>query len=134
MIKKTLIPLFSALIIFLFIDVLQAQTFYFCEGVDKSGYPITESDVFNIPSSGGFLYFLTRLPYDLNCRSVRYEIYKIDSRGYETYFDTQYQDTEKDWQWFWKKYTFYSTGRYNVYVYDCYDYLLTSGSVKINWQ
>ena len=111
-----------------------AQTLYFCEGVDDSGYPITESSVFNIPRSGGYLYFLTRLPYDLNCRSVRYEIYKVDSYGYENYYDTKYQDTQRDWRWFYYKYTFYDSGKFNVYVYDCTDYLLTSSTLRIQYK
>jgi hypothetical protein len=75
-----------------------------------------------------------RLPYSINCREVRYEIYKVGRSGRETYDNTIYQDTERDWSWFWKKVTFYDVGKYNVYVYDCYDYLLTSGSVRTQYR
>jgi len=84
--------------------------------------------------SGGYLYFLVRLPYAISCRSVRYEIYKVDRYGYESYSNTIYQDTERDWTWFWKEVTFYDDSKYNVYVYDCYDYLLTSGSLRIQYR
>jgi hypothetical protein len=132
---KKLSVLFLFYLVFLGITgETSAQTLYFCEGVDSDGYPITESSVFNIPRSGGYLYFLTRLPYDLNCRSVRYEIYRVDSYGYENYYDTKYQDTQRDWRWFWLKYTFYDTGKFNVYVYDCTDYLLTSSTVRIQYK
>jgi hypothetical protein len=113
---------------------LKSQTLYFCEGVDKDGYPQTESSVFNISRDGGYFYFLVRLPYAINCKSVRYEIYKENSSGGEVYDNTIYQDTERDWVWFWKQVTFYSPGRYNVYVYDCYDYLLTSSSVRVQYR
>lgn len=113
---------------------LKAQSLYFCESVDKDGYPIGESTVFNIPSSGGYLNMLVRLPYSLDVTSVRYEIYKVDRSGNESYDNTIYQDTERSWVWFWKQVTFYQTGTYNVYVYDPSNYLLTSGTIKINYR
>jgi hypothetical protein len=134
MYKKLSLFIFAVITLLSLAGEAKSQTFYFCEGVDSDGYPITESSVFNISRSGGYLYFLTRLPYDLNCRSVRYEIYKVDSYGYENYYDTKYQDTQRDWRWFWLKYTFYDSGKFNVYVYDCGDYLLTSGSVRIQYR
>lgn len=112
----------------------KAQNIYFCEDVDRDGYPITESSVFNISSGGGYFDVLVRLPYTVNCSSVRYEIYKEDSYGHENYSTTIYQDTQRDWVWFYKQITFYDSGRYNVYVYDCSDYLLTSGSVRIQFR
>jgi len=112
---------------------LKAQSLYFCESVDGDGYPVGESTVFTIPSAGGYLNVLVRLPYALDVYSVRYEIYKIDSYGNETYDNTIYQDTEKNWVWFWKQITFYKAGRYSVYVYDSNNYLLTSGSIKIQY-
>jgi len=113
---------------------LKSQTLYFCESVDRGGYPVTESSVWNISRDGGYFDFLVRLPYDLNCRSVRYEIYKVDSYGSEVFDNTITQDTERDWRWFWKQVTFYSTGKFNIYVYDCNDYLLASGSVRIQYR
>lgn len=110
---------------------LKAQSLYFCESVDKDGYPVGESSVFTIPSSGGYLNMLVRLPYSVDVYSVRYEIYKVDSYGGETYDNTIYQDTEKNWVWFWKQVTFYKSGEYNIYVYDSNNYLLTSGSIRI---
>lgn len=113
---------------------LKAQSLYFCESVDADGYPIGESTVFNIPSAGGYLNMLVRLPYSLDVTSVRYEIYKVDRSGNESYDNTIYQDTERSWVWFWKQVTFYQTGTYNIYVYDPSNYLLTSGTIKINYK
>ncbi len=106
-----------------------AQTLYFCEDVDKDGYPVNESSVFNIPDDGGYLYVLVRLPYEVDCRSVSMEIYRNGS-----YDNTIYVDTEKNWTWFWKKITFYKSGSYSVYVDDCNDDELTSGDVKIKFR
>lgn len=106
-----------------------SQTLYFCEGVDADGYPITASKTFNISSSGGYLYALVRMPYEIGCRSIRLEIYRDGA-----YDNTIYIDTETNWTWFWKKITFYKNGNYSFDVYDCYDYLLTSGNVRINYK
>ena len=106
-----------------------SQSIYFCEGVTDDGYPITESSTFNIGSGGGYVYVLVRLPYEIACRSVRLEIYRNGA-----YDNTIYVDTEKNWVWFWKKVTFYDSGNFTVYVYDCFDYNLTSGSVRINFR
>jgi len=129
--KKKLVLILGAVIFSLFFitESASSQTMYFCEGVDKSGYPITESSVFNISSSGGYLYVLVRLPYEIACRSVKLEIYRNGN-----FDNTIYIDTEKNWEWFWKQITFYKTGNYKIYAYDCFDYLLTSGSVKINYK
>ena len=116
------------LLLMLFFGTVEAQTIYFCEGVDKDGYPITESSSFTIPSDGGYLYVLVRLPYEIDCYSVAFDIYRDGE-----YDNTIYVDTETNWVWFWKKINFYKIGTYKFYVYDCYDVLLTTGSVDINY-
>jgi hypothetical protein len=129
MIKKLLSAVFIVLAFLVLSESSKAQTIYFCEGVDDSGYPITESSVFNISRDGGYLYVLVRLPYEVACRSVRFEIYKGGD-----YDNTIYLDTEKNWTWFWKKITFYQQGRYTIYAYDCFDYMVLSGSVTIQFR
>ncbi|MCI0449183.1 MAG: hypothetical protein L0Y79_05260 [Chlorobi bacterium] len=129
MYKKITAILFLALAFFVLGSESNSQTIYFCEGVDDNGYPITESDVFNISRDGGYLYVLVRLPYEVACRSVRFELYKDGN-----YDNTIYLDTEKNWTWFWKKITFYKSGRFTVYAYDCFDYMLVSGSVRIQFR
>ena len=134
MIKKLFLAMFLMIALFAFANITKAQTLYFCEDVDKQGYPITESNVFNISSSGSYLYFLVRLPYTISCYSVRYELYNVDYDATETYYTTIYQDTETDWVWFYKKVDFYDPGFYNVYVYDCNDYVLTSNTIRIKYR
>ena len=112
----------------LLISNLNAQTMYFCEGVDDDGYPITEASSFTIPDDGGYLYALIRLPYEIGCKSVRFEIYRNGD-----YDNTIYLDTEYDWTWFWKQINFYKRGTYEFYVYDCDDYELTRGEVRIDY-
>ena len=133
MIKKLLTASFFALTLFIFSKGLFSQTLTFCESVDNNGNPNSPSAVFNIGSNGGYLDMLVSIPYDLNCKSVRYEVYKLDSYGSEIYSTTIYQDTQRDWRWFWKEITFYDSGKYHIYVYDSNDYLLTSGSVQIQF-
>ncbi|MBK8982779.1 MAG: hypothetical protein IPM38_10785 [Ignavibacteria bacterium] len=110
-----------------------SQTLYFCEDVDSEGYAISESSVFNISSKGGFLKFLTRLPYSIGTTSVSYEIFLVDTEGNEKYESTIYQDVEKSWTWFWKEVTFYNAGRYNIYVYDGDKNFLTSSQIRIQY-
>jgi hypothetical protein len=129
MIKKILTVSFLMLVFFAFTENSSSQTMYFCEGVTSDGYPQTESSVFNIGSGGGYVYVLVRLPYEIACRSVRFEVYRNGE-----YDNTIYLDTEKNWVWFWKQVTFYKSGNYTVYAYDCFDYMLTSGSVKIQYK
>ena len=113
-----------------------AQNLYFCEGVDDDGYAIKSSSVFDIPDDGGYLYFLVRMGSgnEIECDEVLYDIYKVSSSGKEIFDNTIYQDVETDWNWFWKKITFYDPGSYKVYVYDEDWKLLTSGNVRINYR
>lgn len=128
--KKTLLLsfLFVAAVL-IFSNQSSAQSLYFCEGVDADGYAITPSSTFNISRDGGYLYVLTRLPYQLNCKSASLVIYRNDA-----YDNTIYIDTERNWTWFWKQVTFYKAGDYDIYVYDCDDNLLTSGYLRINFK
>jgi len=134
MINKSINILFIVFTLFVFSKGLFAQSLTFCESVDNNGNPNSPSTVFDIGNNGGYLDMLVNIPFDLNCRSVRYEVYRVDSYGSEVYNTTIYQDTQRDWRWFWKEITFYDAGKYNVYVYDSNDYLLTSGSVQIQFR
>lgn len=127
--KKLIAIAFLALAFLAVSEKSNAQSIYFCEGVTSDGYATGESSVFNIGRDGGYLNVLVRLPYEVACRSVRFEIYRNGD-----YDNTIYLDTEKNWVWFYKEITFYKTGNFSVYVYDCFDYLLTSGSVKIQFR
>jgi hypothetical protein len=129
MIKKILTITFVALTILIVSDVVNAQKLYFCTEVDKDGYAVDPSSSFTIKNEGDWVKFLVRLPYEINSREVRYVIYRNDS-----YDNTVYQSVERDWVWFWKKIEFYKSGTYDVYVYDSYDVLLCSGTVRINWR
>jgi hypothetical protein len=109
------------------IDSSYSQSIYFCEGVDDEGEPINESSQFTIPEDGGFLYVLVKLPNEVDCRSVSFEIYRNDD------FDNTIEvDTQKNWAWFWKKINFYKSGEFTIEVYDCNDELLVAGSVDID--
>jgi hypothetical protein len=111
-----------------------SQTLYFCENVDANGYAIAPSSVFSINSSGGFLYFLVRLPYEFGSTGIAYDIYRVDSYGGESFDNTINQDAQKNWTWFYQKVNFYKAGLYNVYVYDGDRNFLTSGQVSIQYK
>ncbi len=106
-----------------------AQTLQFCEGVSNDGYAITPSNHFYIQPGGGYLYVLVNLPYDVDCTSVRYEIY-LDNK----YNSTINQEVQTNWQWFWEKITFTTPGIYTVYCVDCNDIAVPIGKVKIEIQ
>jgi hypothetical protein len=130
--KKILTVLFFLAVLFVISKTSFSQTLYFCEGVDDNGYPITQSSTFYIPSGGGYFYFLVRLPYEINCTYVSYELYEVDEYGNETYNTTgDHTGLTKSWVWFWKKVTFYKSGYYHVYVRDCFNYVLTDAYVTI---
>jgi len=121
------------LVLFPFPGSSYSQSIYFCEDVDDDGYAINSSSVFNIPDDGGYLTVLTRLGYEVDCDEVLFDIYRVDSRGKETFDNTIYMDVEPDWIWFWKHITFYDPGTYKIYVYDEDSNLITSGKVKVKY-
>lgn len=132
--KKLYTLVYALALIFALNSFAHAQTLSFCEDVDSKGTPIGYSSTFNIGSGGGYLYFLVNLPYKLNSRSVKYDIFKLDSYGNEKFDNTIYQDTELSWDYFYKQVTFYSSGTYNIYVYDTSDYMLASGQIRIQYR
>jgi len=131
--KKTLLT--AVLIVaalFVMRNSARSQELYFCEGVTDNGQPTNQSATFNIPSGGGYFYFLVKLPYAVGCTYVDYNIYTVDSRGNENYNTTINQsDMGTDWTWFWKKVTFYDAGYYRVEVLDCSGYSLVSRYVTV---
>lgn len=110
-----------------------SQSLQFCEDVSSDGDPISSSSVFNIGTKGGFLKFLTKLPYRVGTSSVYYEVYRIDGDGNEKYDNTIYQDVDPSWTWFWKEVTFYDAGRFNIYVYDSAKNFLASSQIRIQY-
>ncbi len=119
---------FMIILLVLFSGINYSQDIYFCEGVDDDGYPESEASSFTIPDDGGYLYVLVRLDYEVDCKSVYFEVYRNGE-----YDNTIYLDTERNWVWFWKEVSFYKRGTYKFYVYDCDDELLTSGKVDIDY-
>ena len=114
-------------------SLTHAQSVYFCESVDDDGYPIGSSSSFTIGIDGGYLYILTRLGYACDTYEIIIDIFKVDRRGNEDFYDTYYIDSSPDWTWFWKKATFYDRGTYRVYIYDEYSQQLASGEIDIDY-
>jgi hypothetical protein len=124
----------AAILSLLSFSSINAQTVYFCEGVDDDGYAIGSSSSFTISRSGGYLYVLTRLGYSCETSHVYLDFYKINSRGKEVFEETLEMDTEPSWSWFWKEVTFYESGTYVVYIADEYGYPLADGEVRISFK
>jgi hypothetical protein len=130
--KKSLVIISFMVILFSISNISFSQTLKFCTDYNDDGHAINPGSTFYIPSSGGYIYFLVNLPYDLNCTYVSYEIYTVDEYNYESYSTTIDQTgMGKNWVWFAKKVTFYDRGYYHVYVRDCFNYVLTDSYVTI---
>lgn len=133
--KNLAIWIFIVAALFILQNSANAQKLYFCEGVTDNGKPITPSSTFNIPSGGGYFYFLVKLDDAIGCYNVDYVIYKENSRGKMVYNTTITQeDMKTSWTWFWKKVTFYEDGYYRVDVVDCYSNTIASSYLTVNYQ
>lgn len=128
--KKLVILLLSfAALFFMGIQSSQAQYMYFCEGVDSDGEPINSSTTFNIPSSGGYLYVLVHNNKAINCTKVRFEIYRNGK-----YDNTINMSIKPNWDYFYEEVTFYKSGDYDIYAYDCNDREIAYKSLRINYK
>lgn len=135
--KKTIFKIFLATLIYIsfngIVSTCNSQTLDFCEEVSSNGEAIGSSSVFNIGKNGGYFNFLVKIPYRIGTSSVSYEVYKVDSDGYESYDNTIYQDVEPSWTWFYKQVTFYKAGRYNIFVYDGDKNFIVSETVRVQY-
>lgn len=129
MIKKIFVLSLLAVALLIVTKSTYSQTMYFCESVDGDGYPVGESSTFTIGSSGGYLDVLVRLPYEVGTRSVSYELYL--NGDYNT---TIYQDTERNWVYFYKSITFYSSGTWKIYCVDGNGNTLCSSTLRIKFR
>lgn len=123
----------AAILLFVFAGNSSSQSLQFCEDVNSDGVPIKASTVFNISSKGGYLKFLTTLPYRVGTSTVSYEIYRVNSDGTENFDTSIKQDVDPSWTWFWKEVTFYDSGTFNVYVYDSDRNFLASSQLTIQY-
>jgi hypothetical protein len=62
MLKKLFTFSLLALTLMILTSTVKAQSIYFCEDVDRDGYAIHSSDVFNISRDGVNFNVLVRLP------------------------------------------------------------------------
>ncbi|MDX2003604.1 MAG: hypothetical protein SFW35_14305 [Chitinophagales bacterium] len=110
----------------------EGSTVQFCEDVTSSGSAVTPSEVFNISSSGGYVYVLLKHTKQFKTNKIYVDIYKGSDT--EDVYETKEYDVEDDWKWFKFKYTFYSTGNYTFKFYNEDDTYIQSGYVDINWK
>ncbi len=111
-----------------------SQSLHFCEGVNDQGQPVNSSSTFKIDRNGGYFFFLVQLPYQINCTSVKFKIYKRGPSGNLTFDTSISTDTERNWSWFWKQVTFTKPGNFEVEVVDCNGNSIVSRSVKVEYR
>ena len=119
------------LFLLLFPVLAIGQTLTFCENVTRDGLAIHPSDVFNIGKKGGYFDFLITSSKPINTTQIKYDIFKIDTAGKETYDATYFQKVAEQSLWISKEITFLTGGQYNVYVYNADDKLLCVGKILV---
>jgi hypothetical protein len=70
----------------------------------------------------------------LNAQEVEYRIYFVDESGKETEVSKLPQIIEPNWEFAWKKVTFYDPGTYRVKVYNDKGVYLTSANLNVKKQ
>ena len=130
---KKIALFFFVVSLFIIVNTAKSQTIYFCEGVDDNGNPIGSSSTFSFPFNGGYFYALVKLPVATDCKEVSYDVYDVKG-GAENYNTTITQNgLSNEWNWFWKKITFYDAGYYHIKVNDCNGRELADGYVTVKY-
>ena len=130
--KRTLFLFVTAFV--LFTGYSFSQSLYFCEEY-RDGREIGPSDVFIIGSNGGYFTCMIDLRDAgkvVGTSKVSLKIYKVYS-GSDDYISTEKFDVQSDWDYifFDKFYTFYSAGYYKVVAYKSNGSKIATGYVTI---
>jgi hypothetical protein len=123
--------MYKLLLILLLVSTsVKSQEVIFCERVDKFGNAWNRSQEFKVSEKGGFLKILVKLNKKVESKSVIFDIYKVTGEK-NVLENTIHMDVNPNLTWFYKEFTFYKEGSYEVYVYDEKDKLLGVGKMKI---
>ncbi len=120
-----------ALLLFLIPFSLFSQQIFFCEAVDRSGYPKNVSKEFTIGNDGGFIKILIKMNKAVGSNNIIFDVYKMENNK-ELFDNTVQMEIKPALTWFYKEITFFNGGSYRIYVYDERNKLLGLGEVKIN--
>lgn len=101
----------------------------FCKEVSTEGKADKPSTSVNTNDSE--VKILVKSDNKLNATGVEYRIFYVDQNGKETEVSKLPQYTEPEWDFAWKKVTFYNAGTYRVKVYDDKGTYLTSANLSV---
>jgi hypothetical protein len=107
-----------------------SQKVIFCEKVDHIGNPTNASNEFVVGSQGGFLKVLIRLNRKANTNPVIIDIFRL-SEGKKNLENSVRMKINPFMTWFYKEFTFFKPGEYEVYVYDEKEKMIAAGKVLI---
>jgi hypothetical protein len=110
-------------------------TLTFCKEVSTEGK--ADNPTTTITTNGNEsnpVKILVKSDEKLNAQEVEYRIYFVDESGKETEVVKLPQIIEPNWEFAWKKVTFYDPGTYRVKVYNDKGVYLTSANLNVKKQ
>jgi hypothetical protein len=130
---KNLRTYFVGLLFCLVSISLFSQTLSFCKNVDQNtGSLIGENSSFTFKEDSGSIILYVKLPYDVLCSVIFYDIYSFNESTQQDQFEaTITQDVEENWTYFYKAVMFYKSAKYKIRVFDCLDEELVTNVVII---
>lgn len=122
-------------VIILFVTAQTAfaqYTLTFCKEVSTEGKAQDASNsIIASDKAGNPVKILVHSDEKLNTMQVEYRIFFVDENGKETEVSKLPQVVEPDWDFAWKKVTFYDPGTYRVKVYNDKGIYLTSANLSV---
>lgn len=127
---------FFVIVLFIASQAAFAQyTLTFCKEVSTEGK--ADNPTTTITTNGNEsspVKILVKGDEKLNAQEVEYRIYFVDETGKETEVSKLPQIIEPNWEFAWKKVTFYDPGTYRVKVYTDKGTYLTSANLNVKKQ
>ncbi|MCW5906859.1 MAG: hypothetical protein KIS94_03290 [Chitinophagales bacterium] len=118
--------------------IIAAQTMFaqysltFCKEVSTEGKAQDASNTITASDKAGNpVKILVNCDEKLNAMQVEYRIFFVDENGKETEVSKLPQYVEPNWDFAWKKVTFYDPGTYRVKVYNENGVYLTSANLNV---
>jgi len=118
------------LILLLISSTVKSQEVIFCERVDAYGNAWNRSTEFKVSDKGGFLKILVKLNKKVESKVVTFDIYNVSGEK-SVLENTIHMEVNPSLTWFYKEFTFFKEGNYEVYVFDEKDKLLGVGKMTI---
>jgi hypothetical protein len=127
---------FFVIVLFIATQTVFAQyTLTFCKEVSTEGK--ADNPTTTITTNGSEstpVKILVKGDEKLNANEVEYRIFFVDETGKETEVSKLPQIIEPNWDFAWKKVTFYDAGTYRVKVFNDKGIYLTSANLNVKKQ